>query len=134
LAPPRPATEATLLGELLDPLCRSLAASAGPALLAPVGASPPASPSAQIAPSLGDLAVLEEVVRRVAWGGDRRSGVGRLELGGAHVGTAITVRGTGREVALSIELARGSEAGNLPARLVERLRARGLEVTEVEVR
>jgi hypothetical protein len=80
------------------------------------------------------VVALEEVVRRVAWGGDRRSGVARLELGGAHLGTAIVVRGAGREVALSIELARGSDAGTLPARLLERLRARGLEVTDVEVR
>jgi hypothetical protein len=44
------------------------------------------------------------------------------------------VRGAGREVSLSIELARGADVGALPERLVARLRARGLAVTEVEVR
>lgn len=101
--------------------------AAGPSVAAPDG-------FAVHAPSLADLAAVEEVVRRVAWGGDRRSGVARIELGGAHLGTAIVVRGTGREVSLSIEVGRGSDVGELPARLLERLRARGLDVTELEVR
>jgi hypothetical protein len=83
---------------------------------------------------VAEIAVLEEVVRRISWGGDRRSGVARIELGGAHQGTAILVRGAGREVALSIELGQGDDAGALPERLVARLRARGLAVTELEVR
>lgn len=134
LAPRGPSGEVALLGELQDPLCRSLAAVAGPPSLAAAGTSPSTSLPSAVVPTLGEVVALEEVVRRVAWGGDRRSGVARLELGGAHLGTAIVVRGAGREVALSIELARGSDAGTLPARLVERLRARGLEVTDVEVR
>lgn len=123
-----------LIGEVLDPLCRSLAAPLSPALVAPSApslAAPGGSPAG--AGSAAELAAVEEAVRRVAWGGDRRAGVARIELGGALVGTAVVVRGEGREVQLSIELGSGSDAGALPARLVERLRARGLAVTTVEV-
>jgi hypothetical protein len=76
----------------------------------------------------------EEAVRRVAWGGDRRRGVARIELGGKYAGTSIVVRGDGRDLAVRVEVARGSDAGDLPARLVERLEARGLRVIELEVR
>jgi len=124
-----------LLGDVLDPLCRSLAAAVGPSLLASASASPAASSGSLVGvSSVTELAAVEEAVRRVAWGGDRRAGIARIELGGAHLGTAITVRGAGRAVTLSIELGGGSDAGSLPARLVERLRARGLDVTNVEVR
>jgi hypothetical protein len=126
-----PGGEPELVGEVLDPLCRSLAAALSPALLAPSPAPLAGSPAG--AANVVELAAVEEAVRRVAWGGDRRAGVARIELGGAHLGTAIVVRGAGRAVALSIELGSGSDAHSLPARLVERLKARGLTVTDVEV-
>jgi len=129
-----PSAEVALLGDILDPLCRSLASSAGLSALAAAGPSASAAEGFSVTPpGLFELAAVEEVVRRVAWGGDRRSGVARIELGGAHLGTSIVVRGTGREVALSIEVAHGADVGELPARLVERLKARGLDVTELEV-
>ena len=127
-----PGGEPELVGEVLDPLCRSLAAALSPALLAPSPA--PLGGSSARAAGVVELAAVEEAVRRVAWGGDRRSGVARIELGGAHLGTAIVVRGAGRAVALSIELGSGSDSRSLPALLVERLKARGLAVTDVEVR
>jgi hypothetical protein len=80
------------------------------------------------------LAGVEEAVRRIAWGGDRRRGVARIELGGEHLGTTVVVQGEGREVSLSIELAPGRDAGSLPERLAERLRARGLSLRDVDVR
>jgi hypothetical protein len=133
-----PGGEPELLGEVLDPLCRSLAAALSPSLLAAAAPSAPSAGSlvgsSPAAASVAELAAVEEAVRRVAWGGDRRAGVARIELGGAHVGTAIVVRGAGRAVALSIELGSSSSAGSLPERLVERLKARGLTVTDVEVR
>jgi hypothetical protein len=81
-----------------------------------------------------EVAIVEEVVRRIAWGGDRRRGVARIELGGEHLGTAIVVEGEGRALTLSVELPPGARVTELPERLAERLRARGLEVTHVEVR
>lgn len=122
----RPADDATPL----DPLARSLAVPG----LSFVSAS--ATVAAAPAQTLGvtELVAFEEAVRRVAWGGDRRRGVARIELGGEYAGTSIVVRGEGRDVALRVEVARGCDARDLPARLVERLEARGLRVTELEVR
>ena len=129
--PGRGSLGADLVGDVLDPLGRSLAAPVLPSIV-PSGSSPAGMPLSS--PCAPDVAMVEEVVRRIAWGGDRRAGVARIELGGAHLGTAIVVRGSGREVALSIELGLGVNAGALPERLVARLKARGLAVTELEVR
>jgi hypothetical protein len=134
--PERDANESTHKSEV-DPLEMSLSLALGgvqPAMPTPVGSVlHDASPSAR--PLLGsELAAMEEVVRRISWGGDRRRGAARIELGGALVGTTIVVHGEGRTVALDIELGPGADAGALPARLAARLAARGLEVSSVDVR
>jgi hypothetical protein len=119
--------------DALDPLMRSLA---GPfmAAVAPSLAPVPLAPLAPVAGAAGasvvELAAIEDAVRRVAWGGDRRRGVARIELGGEHAGTSIVVHGEGRSVGLSVEYAAGVRAGELAERLLERLRARGLEVSQ----
>jgi hypothetical protein len=122
-------------GTELDPLARSLAVPFG---APPPGMTPAIERSGTELPNPGagvpELARLEEAVRRIAWGGDRRRGVARIELGGELVGTTLEVRGEGREVSLRIELGRGRDAGSLPERIAERLRARGLSLTDVEVR
>jgi hypothetical protein len=99
--------------------------------LAPERASPEAGGAGA---SLTELLGVEEAVRRIAWGGDRRRGVARIELGGEHLGTAVVVRGEGREISVCIELGHGRDAGSLPERLAERLRARGLSLLDLEVR
>lgn len=133
LANPRPAGEGP--GSELDPLVRSLALPLlGAATPAGMMHSPGASPACASAPAASaETALLEAVVERIAWGGDRRRGVARIELGGALAGTSIVVHGEGREVALRIELGRDADARTLPERLTSRLRARGLTITEVEV-
>jgi hypothetical protein len=80
-----------------------------------------------------DAAAVEEAVRRVSWGGDRRRGVARIELGGEYAGTAIVIRGEGRDVALRVEARPGIDTRGLQERLVERLAARGLIVSELEI-
>jgi hypothetical protein len=127
--------EGESVGPELDPLARSLAlpllgAATPPAM---TNSAPPAPASASAPADNAELALLEAVVERIAWGGDRRRGVARIELGGALTGTSIVVHGEGREVALRIELGRDADARTLPERLTSRLRARGLTVTEVEV-
>lgn len=114
----------------LDPLARSLAVPAVALLSAPVALGP--APATNVA--VNEFVAFEEAVRRVAWGGDRRRGVARIELGGEYAGTSIIIRGEGRELSLRVEVAPGCDARDLPARLVERLEARGLCVTELEVR
>jgi len=121
---------AEALDEALDPLTRSLAGSfigVPPASAAAVAPPPPLAAAAGSAAL--DFTALEEAVRRVAWGGDRRRGVARIELGGEHAGTAVVVHGEGRSVGLSVQGAAGTAAGELAERLLERLRARGLDVT-----
>lgn len=113
----------------LDPLARMLAL---PGMVTPSPQSPGAAPAPAARDGV-DVSALEDAVRRIAWGGDRRRGVARLELGGSYEGTVVTVRSEGREVALRLEVRPGTDARNLPERLVERLKARGLTVTHVEV-
>jgi hypothetical protein len=84
--------------------------------------------------NVAELSAIEEAVRRVAWGGDRRRGVARIELGGEHAGSAIVVHGEGQSVALSLHSVAGARTAELAERLLERLRARGLDVTGVDVR
>jgi len=114
----------------LDPLARSLAL---PGAMTTPPSAPSATPVASAVPDAADTRALEDAVRRIAWGGDRRRGVARLELGGSYEGTVVTVRGEGRDVALKLEVRPGTNVNRLPERLVERLEARGLTVTEVEV-
>jgi hypothetical protein len=81
-----------------------------------------------------ETALVQEVVRRVSWGGDRRRGVARIELDGAFSGTTVWVRGEGRSVELEVSFGPGLESDGLAERLLRRLQARGLDVTELEVR
>jgi hypothetical protein len=116
----------------VDPLALSLAcASSGPA-----SAPEPHALHLGVAPTGAtvDVALAAEVLQRVAWGGDRRRGVARLELGGEFAGTVVIVHGEGREVALELTLPVGRCAGELPERLAARLTARGLVVRELVVR
>jgi hypothetical protein len=135
-APDSGANDATQKREL-DPLELSLSVALGggqPGMLTPVGNTLHDASSGARPLVGGELALIEEVVRRISWGGDRRRGAARIELGGALVGTTIVVQGEGRTVALDIELGPGADAGTLPARLAARLAARGLEVRSVDVR
>jgi hypothetical protein len=67
----------------------------------------------------------------VLWGGDRRRGVARIELDGDFAGTTIWIRGEGRALELDVTLGPGLEGSGLTERLIGRLRARGLAVTEL---
>jgi hypothetical protein len=102
---------------VVDPLELSLAR--------PLGATPREPPRLQT-PATDAVAVasLEWAVERLSFGGDRRTGIARLELGGVWAGTVLVVRASGREVQL--ELAGHPHAAALAERLVARLRARGL--------
>jgi hypothetical protein len=104
---------------VVDPLELSLAR--------PLGFSPrdpvkPASP----APDALTVAWIERAVDRLSFGGDRRTGIARIELGGSWTGTVLVVRASGREVQLELELAGRPGGAALAERLAARLRARGL--------
>jgi hypothetical protein len=99
-------------------------------------ASPPTSPSpTHLTPRIDFVAAVEELVRRVSWGGDRRSGAARIELGGgALAGGSILVQTRGRQVQVEVELPPGADGRELEARLSQRLAARGLEVVVITMR
>ncbi len=80
-----------------------------------------------------DAALVAEVVQRVSWGGDRRRGVARLELGGELSGVVVVVEGEGRDIGLGISAPPGRNFDGLRERLEARLVARGLSVRELSV-
>ncbi len=113
----------------LDPATRRLAQLAPPH--ARFDAPAPAAPTAHVAE--GEVArrarvsieeLLPQLVRRIAWAGDRRRGSVQLELGaGRHAGTVVTVHADDGRVRVDVQ---GSE--ELRARISERLARHGLDV------
>lgn len=118
----------------LDPLAMSLASPGGGMVLSGPDPAPPTSGANPAGGATFDAALAAEVLQRVAWGGDRRRGVARLELGGELAGTVVVVSGEGREVTLELSVPAGVHAETLPERLSARLAARGLVVRELVVR
>ena len=113
------------LDAVLDPLLCQMAVQPGitPAVELPLaGTGAPAA-----LPLHEDLQnLLTGLARRVAWGGDRRKGSARIELGeGALAGATLVVHAEEREVRVDIELPAGAGSGGWPARIAERLEARG---------
>ena len=99
----------------LDPETRRCAQLAPPAFTP--AAVVPVAPDAEIAPrarvSMEEL--LPQLVKRIAWAGDKRRGSVQMELGaGPHAGTVITVHAD--EGRVRVELA-GDESGALRRRL-----------------
>lgn len=105
--------------DLLDPTARITAH------LAPPVVSPSSTPAAETVTrsrvSLEEL--IPQVLKRIAWGGDRTKGSVHLEL---TSGEKVTVHAEGRRVRLEVE-------GNadLERRIGSRLRAAGIEVESV---
>jgi hypothetical protein len=101
----------------LDPETRRCAPMAPPTF-APAPAAAPAD--TEIAPrtrvSMEEL--LPQLVKRIAWAGDKRRGSVQMELGaGPHAGTVITVHAVDGRV--RVELA-GDDTGALRRRLEEK--------------
>jgi hypothetical protein len=75
--------------------------------------------------------MLEQLVRRLSWGGSGRRGSARIELGaGALEGGSVVVHVDGREVSLELDLPSGVSEAEWRQRLVTRLEARGLVVKD----
>jgi hypothetical protein len=72
-----------------------------------------------------------EIVRTIAWGGDRRRGAARIELGGERFGgTKVTVEVDGDRLRLGLDAPVGVDSFELRQRLTARLERRGLSVEE----
>jgi hypothetical protein len=72
-----------------------------------------------------------EVVRSLAWGGDRRRGAARIELGGERFsGTRVVVEVEGTALRLGLDAPPGVDVEELRSRLVRRFEARGFSVAD----
>ena len=115
----------------LDPATRQAAQLAPPSgvAAAPLDAVRPAD--AEIAPrarvSMEEL--LPQLVKRIAWAGDRRRGSVQLELGaGRHAGTVVTVHAEDGRVRVELD---GGSADELRSKIRARLERQGLAVESV---
>lgn len=115
----------------LDPTTRH-AAQLGPPPTLSASPAPPSPGEAQdIAPrarvSMEEL--LPQLVKRIAWAGDRRRGSVQLELGaGRHAGTVVTVHAVDGRVRVELE---GADVDELRSRIRARLERQGLAVDSV---
>jgi len=104
-----------------------------PLSLLGVGSAGPLSPAASTPASLDPL--VSELLRSIAWGGDRRRGTARIELGsGRYGGTTLKVDVVDDGVRVVLEAPPGVDTEALGARLAERFEARGLRVDSLLVR
>ncbi|HVH44614.1 MAG TPA: hypothetical protein VM925_19805 [Labilithrix sp.] len=115
----------------LDPTSRWTAQLAPPGLTMSSIEPAASSTSTEIAPharvSMEEL--VPQLVKRIAWAGDRKRGTVHLELGaGPHAGTIVTVFSDAGRVRVELQ---GASADALRPRIEARLRQRGLDVESV---
>jgi hypothetical protein len=114
---------------VLDPLARALAAQqfrVSQQYVAPPTSSPR---------SLDLEQLFSQLVRRVAWGGDRRKGTARIEFGSGELsGATLLVEADQNELKVDLELPPGVPAEPWRERLAARLQERGFNVRELSVR
>ncbi len=104
------------------------------ALLAPGEVQHVSSEASPAPASISNAVALAEVVRGIAWGGDRRRGTARLELGGRFAGAVVLVDASGDTLNVELQSAPGVDGAELAERLRERLVERGLRLEGLVVR
>jgi hypothetical protein len=78
--------------------------------------------------------LMAKLVRRVAWSGNGRTGVARLELGAGELeGATLTIQADDGRVHVALDLPPGVDRAAWKTRISERLAIRGLQVEAVEV-
>jgi hypothetical protein len=78
--------------------------------------------------------LLRDLVRRAAWGGDRRRGTARIEVGaGELAGATLLVEADANDLRIDLELPAGVLAEPWRERLAARLSERGFAVRELHV-
>ena len=115
----------------LDPATRQAAQLAPPSNVAVAPPDALQQAGAEIAPrarvSMEEL--LPQLVKRIAWAGDRRRGSVQLELGaGRHAGTVVTVHAEDGRVRVELD---GGNADELRSKIRTRLERQGLVVESV---
>jgi len=109
-----------------DPLVRVFAAS-------PLAQPTPDAAAARALPGMLAPELLQ-LLRRVAWSGDRSRGVAYLEIGaGELAGATLTIESHSGQVSLALELPPGASSRDWEQRLSSRLERCGLNVASVVV-
>ncbi len=89
-----------------------------------------AAPATAARVSMEDL--LPQLVRRIAWAGDRKRGTMQLELGaGRHEGTTVTVHADDGRVRIELGGKDAAAVADLRSRIDARLRRQGIDVESV---
>ena len=77
---------------------------------------------------------MAKLVRRIAWSGNARTGLARLELGAGELeGATLTIHAEDGVVRVALDLPPGVDGAAWKDRIRERLGARGLQVETVDV-
>lgn len=117
---------------ILDPLHRAMAG--GGEWKMPAALEPKTEPLAATA-RVSLEQVVEQLVRKIAWSGNMRAGVMRVEIGeGALSGASLLVQADGAELRVTLDLPAGADAAGWRERIEKRLTNKGLRVTDFEVR
>lgn len=121
--------------DLLDPLFRALATGFDWKQSAPAALHEPKAEPVTSAARVSMEQVLDQLVRKIAWSGNSRTGAMRIELGaGVLAGATLLVQSDGPEVRVTLELPPGADATSWRDRLARRLSSRGLKIAELDVR
>jgi hypothetical protein len=113
----------------VDPAARHAAQLGPPPVFGAMSAEVPAVAGAAQAARVSIEELVPQLVRRIAWAGDRRRGSAVLELAaGPWAGTTVTVHADDGRIRIELQ-GRGTEP--LGARLAERLARRGIDVESV---
>lgn len=112
-----------------EPLARQLAT--------PMANRAPGEPPAALpaGPPVAEVLALEQLLRRLSWGGNGRRGSARIELAaGELAGATVLVQADDGLVSFELDAPPGVNELAWRRRMVERLRARGLDVQDDEPR
>ena len=116
----------------IDPMFQLLGVLAPRAL--PPNAPVPPGPAAPIDARTPIEQVMGKLVRRIAWSGNARVGVARLELGAGELeGATLTIQSDDGVVRVALDLPPGVDRAAWKERISGRLGARGLHVEAVDV-
>jgi hypothetical protein len=122
--------------DLTDPMVRSLHGAAWSIeAMTPLSATAPSAQTVSATSRVSLEQLLPKLVRRLSWSGDAQSGTARLELGeGVLEGATLIIHSDRGSVRVQLEVPPGADAEEWKARIGKRLDARGLQVTELDVR
>jgi hypothetical protein len=116
----------------IDPMVQVLVALAPPLSGPHATARPEPALPPEARPPIEQL--MAKLVRRIAWSGNARSGLARLELGaGELAGATLTIQADNGVLKVALDLPPGVDRAAWKERISGRLGARGLHVDAVDV-